>query len=715
MKRLTATSLIATALLAAGCGGGNGPEIGPVNTSSGNGNPGGSTPPVQNDPGTALFQPLQGVLPYPTDIYFRSSTDGTLNIQPANALMPLQSSVNQLDGFSTNAVIRTRFASPLAPNSLTATSVYLAQVVIDNVTKAPVLGSAKPLVLGTNPAIADFSASVATDAGVGSTILELRPLKPLVPSSGATNVGYLVVLTNGITTASGTAATPDADYAAFKTALAGNCSSIVDPSLNGLCRLTGAQLQIAGQDLKIDPATVVLSFSFSTQNTRDTMNVLANPAITGPRPLTVVNTGATTTALTPPGAATPLPGHANIYRGTLQIPYYSSRPSQANPTAPLTATWLGAPSAVDPSSRLLTRFNPVPVATETISIPVFVTVPNAASTLGAAKPAGGWPVVIFQHGLTRNRLDAVGVADSFADRGFVVVSIDLPLHGIGGADATANPFYDAANERTFNLDLVGNTSLATGPDGFIDGSGTHFVNVPSPLVTRDNLRQAAVDLLALTRSLVNLNLDADPAGDINTSRVHFIGHSLGGIVGGVYLGTAGAAEVATGELANAGGGIAQTIFDSPAFGPRIKQGLAAQGIAEGSTIYAQFIRDAQSAVDAGDPINYIASAAAPRPLLLLQVVGGGTLPNGTSSPGDQVVVNSATQRLIDTLGLQRLSTPGLNPVSDAYVNFLFGDHGSIIDPRSSLATTVEMQTESISFALSLGTAVQIGNTGVVQP
>ncbi|MEJ1960546.1 MAG: hypothetical protein WDO56_02920 [Gammaproteobacteria bacterium] len=36
----------------------------------------------------------------------------------------------------------------------------------------------------------------------------------------------------------------------------------------------------------------------------------------------------------------------------------------------------------------------------------------------------------------------------------------------------------------------------------------------------------------------------------------------------------------TGELANAGGGVAQTIFDSPAFGPRIKAGLAAQGITE---------------------------------------------------------------------------------------------------------------------------------------
>ncbi len=87
--------------------------------------------PSRTPPTTALFQPLQGVLPYPTDIYFRGSTDGTLNIQPANALMPLQSSVNQLDGFSTNAVIRTRFASPIDESSLNATNVYVAQVVID--------------------------------------------------------------------------------------------------------------------------------------------------------------------------------------------------------------------------------------------------------------------------------------------------------------------------------------------------------------------------------------------------------------------------------------------------------------------------------------------------------------------------------------------------------------------------------------------------------
>ncbi len=35
---------------------------------------------------------------------------------------------------------------------------------------------------------------------------------------------------------------------------------------------------------------------------------------------------------------------------------------------------------------------------------------------GGTKPASGWPVVIFQHGLTRNRMDAVGIADTFRGR-----------------------------------------------------------------------------------------------------------------------------------------------------------------------------------------------------------------------------------------------------------------------------------------------------------
>lgn len=705
LNRYVVLAVVSCALLLPACSSSvdNDPDVGPTTPSSGS--LPGTTAPVTPASGLrALFQVAAGVLPYPTDLYFSGSTDGTLNIAPANPLVPAQSALNALDGFGTNSVIRARFSAPVAASSLTPASVRVVQVNIDNTTKATV-GVAAVLTPGV-----DYSVGLATDAGVGNTVVEIRPLKPLVPSAGATNRGYLVLMTNGITSPAGAPAIPDTDYSTIKAALAGGaaCPTITNPTLNGVCRLTGAHLQIA-QGVGIDPANVVLSFSFSTQGTRDTLNVLAQPAGapggTTAGTFSVQATGLTTTAVNPG-----LQGKANLLVGTFTIPYYLTRPSQGNPTAALTTFWRGAVTAANPNG-FLTRFAPVPIATGSFPVPVLVTVPNAAAAGGGVKPPSGWPVLIFQHGLTRTRLDAVAVADSFADAGYVVVSIDLPLHGIA---VTTNPFYQAANERTFNLDLVNNSTLAAGPDGTIDGSGTHFVNLTSLLTTRDNLRQGAVDLLALARSLPALSVDGDAVADVDATRIHFLGHSLGGIVGGVLLGSAGPAEIRTGVLANAGGGIAQTIIDSPAFGPRIVAGLSAQGLTPGSTLFAQFIRDAQTVVESGDPVNYIAAATTARPTLLFQVVGGGSLPAGGTSLPDQVVVNSSTQRLIAAANIPRIVPPGAAQ-QVGYVNFVLGEHGSLIDPTSSLATTVEMQTEAIVFSSTLGSSIVITNAAVVQP
>src|SRR5262249_413952 len=149
---------------------------------------------------------------------------------------------------------------------------------------------------------------------------------------------------------------------------------------------------------------------------------------------------------------------SNIYVGTLTIPYYLSR------TAPLTGFWQGGPSPLDPTSHFLTRFNPVPVATENLMIPVLVTVPNAASVPGAVKPPGGCPVLIFEPGTPRTPPDLLAVADAFADRGFVPIAIALPLHGLTDRTsplyaAGANPLYAGLSlpatgsiERTFDLD-----------------------------------------------------------------------------------------------------------------------------------------------------------------------------------------------------------------------------------------------------------------------
>ena len=707
MKRLNAVVVLAAALALSGCGrsisNGTSDGIGATDTTRGNGNPAGGAAAPRTD-ARALFVPLGGILPYPNDLYFSGSTAGTLNI-PASAFSPNTPALNALDGFSTSAPISIRFSTTLDATTLTAANVRVIQVNIDNATKATV-GVVRPLTLGT-----DFSLALAPDAGATGSLLKITPLKPLTPSTGATNNGYLVLVTNGLKDVSGASVAADTDYANIKAAQP-TCAALTNATLNGICRLTGAHLTIAGA-LGVPASNVVLSFSFSTQNTRDTLNALAAIVTASPaRPIFVRPTGLTTRQLNAAFA-----GKANVFAGLLDIPYYSSR------SAPLTGSWTGNVSPIDTAgtSRFLTRFNPVPVATETLRIPVLLTVPNAASLGGGVKPAAGWPVVIFQHGINGDRTQMLALADAFADAGFVVVAIDQPLHGLTSTSnplyaRPANPLYGgtlpagaSSYEFTFDLDVVNNTTGASGPDGVIDASGTSFINLRSLLTSRDNLRQAVADLLVLTKAVTTLDVDGDGVADIDPSNVHFVGHSLGGIVGTVYAGLPSALKSVTGAMP--GGGIAQTLKDSASFGPRITAGLVALGLTPGTTLFENFFIDAQTVVDSGDPINYMSSAVALRPYHLIQVVGGG------ASPPDQVVPNSATQRLIAAAGptFVKVSAAGPNAVSRGYVNFIVGDHGSILSPAASLAATVQMQTETVAFAASGGSTILIANPAVIQP
>jgi pimeloyl-ACP methyl ester carboxylesterase len=731
MKRLIAAAMVSVAFLIGACSGGYG-TVGPPDTTGFNGNPGGSMPPPQASSSTALFHPAAGVLPYPTDLYFAGSTDGTLNIQPPNALMPAQPAVNALDGFSTTAAIRERFGGPLNPASLTAASVIVLPVTTDNLTKATtgVLGA--PLVAGT-----DYTAAPATDAGVGPTILEITPLHPLMPSTcikngqflGAqctTGTGYLVILTSGITDLGGHPAVPDTDYAAIRTAALSNpkCPSITDPTLNGICQLTAAHLAIAVQALHLNPANIVLTFSFTTQSTVDTLELLSATTLAGPaEPIKVLPTGLNTKQVNPA-----LFGLADVYVGTLDIPYYLSK------SAPLTASWNAPPFPLDKTSTFVTRFNPLPVPTATLPIPLLVTVPNAASGHATA-PAAGWPVVIFQHGITRNREDMFAVADAFAQGGFVVVAIDLPLHGITNTHdplyaSVANPLYanpllptSGSIERTFDLDVINNATGAAGPDGVIDPSGSHFINLASLLTSRDNLREGVADLISFAHALPSLNVP----GGIDATSIHYVGHSLGGIEGATYLGVVPGALVGSATLGMPGGGLTRLLLDSPSFAPQINAGLAAQGLTPGTTLYAQFFRDSQTVVDAGDPINYFALAPAQHPIHVIQVIGGDAMASGGTFPPDQVVPNSATARLIAVGGLTQVHPPGVAGATplEVYVNFTAGSHGSLLDPTCGVPAggtpeplcamaTVEMQTEAVAFALSRGTQLPVSAAPVVQ-
>jgi pimeloyl-ACP methyl ester carboxylesterase len=282
-----------------------------------------------------------------------------------------------------------------------------------------------------------------------------------------------------------------------------------------------------------------------------------------------------------------------------------------------------------------------------------------------------------------------------------VAAIDLPLHGITDPN---NGLY-TAYERTFDMDLVNNDTGEAGPDGVIDPSGQHFINLQYLLTSRDNLRQAVADLLVLRESLGGI-----VSPPLNADQVYYVGHSLGGIVGGVYLGVD--ESVTAASLAMSGGGIARLLEGSATFGPVIQAALAANGLVPGSSEYNSFMVVAQTAMDAGDPINFAAAAAEYLPIHMIEVVGG------ADSLPDQVVPNSVpgaplsgTEPLAAMMGLASVTITTFG--EGGIVRFTAGDHSSLLSIEASAAATVEMQTEIAGFLSSGGTIIPITDPSVI--
>ena len=722
-NRHAATALIASLVLA-GCSSSS-DTIGPTDPTSGNGNP--ATPPAGVGSFKALFVAVSGVLPYPTDLYFNGSVDGTLNIS-SSTLFPQRVVMNQLDGFSTTASSYFRMSQPVRNDAVMLNSSV-------RIIRAPMLrqssGVYAPVgVLGVLTPGVDYSVRVAPEIDTGGAVVEIVWLKPLAASAGqGLGTGYIVLVTTGIQNNSNEAATPDSDYLTIRTeaiaeivrsggnpAFVPTCPGITNVTLNSFCRLTYAQLAIGANPAlgpaAINPANVILSYSFTTQSTRDAL-VLISQTQTA-QPVTAVPTGLNTGSLIPG-----LPGIADVYAGTLLIPYYLTPPSAGDPTGPLTRSWRAAGASavpgIDAANRDITRFNLVPEKKADLPIPMLVFKPNGGSPSGGLKPANGWPVVVFMHGLGGDRTNAVPIADTYASQGFVVVAIDQVLHGI---TSTTNPLYagpanplaavlygPGVRERTFDVDYQNNATGAPGSDGQVDGSGrnTLFIAASAPLVIRDAWRQIGSDLITLVKSLGNMDLDGLPGGDIDLSQIHYGGISAGGIVGPACI----CSEINSFYLNVPGGPIPVIFRTSPSFSGGMNALLAgASALLQPNTaFYSQFFREMQAAVDAGDPSNYVARLAQDRPVLFTKVIG------------DTVVPNPTNDFLINATGATKVTSSGLQPVAAGapkFVTFLTGSHSSLLSPSASLAVTQEMQTHAASLVATGGAAFQVVDSTLLE-
>src|SRR5215472_13263949 len=226
MRILGAAALAVTGALLGGCfnNSSGGPSIpGPTNPESGNGQPNGGNSAKMR----ALYNVTLGLLPYPIDLYFSGSNDGTLRLPPTLTLLT-SGQINQLDGFSTTAPITERFTAAIDPATLSPADVVVIRLTLDNATKAPLLPPApgaqppQPLTYGKDYTVyvtgSAPNGAFAEAMDDGGTTLVIQPTAPLAASSGATNVGYLVLLSNGIKDRSGNVAAPDLDYATVQSA-----------------------------------------------------------------------------------------------------------------------------------------------------------------------------------------------------------------------------------------------------------------------------------------------------------------------------------------------------------------------------------------------------------------------------------------------------------------------------------------------------------------
>jgi dienelactone hydrolase len=735
MRTFHAVTLAGALLLLGGCSGQSSSKVGPTNTLSGNGAP---TPQA-----VAAFRPLfqvsLGILPYPTDLYLNGSVDGTVNA-PALAFTPNVASVNDLDGFGVNGEITVRFSSAIDAMSLAARGAItvletqmLTVTTGTSIARVPV-AVRRPLIPGV-----DYTAALSSAVDAGGQVLSITPIKPLTPSTGgvvlnplqpppglpvgsldASGVGYLVILTAAIKATDGTPALPDNDYAAIRAAVGtpnpanptAGCATLTVVLLQQVCQVTAPHLLIAA-GAGIPLQAVALTFSFTSQSTRDTLVQMAtaiqNAASPAPIAVQALPNGhggilTTKNILDPAGTNPFLIGNADVYEGTITLPYYLPTPADAtaaNPAPPLTGQWLSG-SAVSlvagaTGSRFVTRYNPIPAMTHAVTIPLLMTIPNAVM-----KPAGGWPAAVFVHGVTRTRADALAIAESYARAGIAVAAIDLPLHGITPSDRAAALRIPGVSERTFDVDYVNNATDLPPGDGAIDPSGVNFIQVASPITSRDNTRQAIVDELTLAKALpaALVVVGTTPvATPFDPNRIVLSGQSLGSIVGTTVASLP--SNIQSFGLSVPGGGVVDLLLASPAFGPAISGGVAAQ-LGFNTLLYRIFFRDAQAAIDSSDPLNHVALAVKNKPVLMHKVLG------------DSVIPNSATDRLIAAGGLNKANAAGLWPAG-SYVTFTMGTHGSLLAPGTTPAVTVEMQREIVAFGATLGQGFPITDASNVQP
>jgi hypothetical protein len=187
------------------------------------------------------------------------------------------------------------------------------------------------------------------------------------------------------------------------------------------------------------------------------------------------------------------------------------------------------------------------------------------------EPAGGWPVAIVGHGFTDSKQGfPITTASMMAKNGIATIAINVVGHG-GGPLGTLTVLKTDGTSVTFS---AGGRGFDQDGNGTIDS--TEGVSAAPPFTAvgnRDGLRQTVIDLMQLTREIqVGIDVNGDGKPDLDASKISYFGQSFGGIYGTTFLGVEPA--VHAGVLNVPGGSITEIARLSPSFRPLVGIALA---------------------------------------------------------------------------------------------------------------------------------------------
>ncbi|NOZ13371.1 MAG: hypothetical protein GXO69_06950 [Acidobacteria bacterium] len=606
---------------------------------------------------TALFDPAAGIIPFPNDLLINPAT-GLVNIPNPDGLDAI-ASVNSLDGFSTTSAIT--FYLDGAPKADTVNSDTVK--LIDLITGQPVSVVFMPF-----------------DSTTGA--ISMVPVTPL-----KSRHKYAMVVTTGVLDSNNTPIEPSQVFYLMRSA-----NSLVDENGHSVSSLlddqTAAMLEPARLAMKpmfdfmasigIPRTSIAVASVFTTESIyQDYQTLRAQLA----------------------GMAPPAPVFAGQYLGDAMVgAFYQGVMAQTGIDFPHDAVGgvltgaFGSPNYI--SNPLVGYFMKDAqgnfVEQNVAMVPFILVVP---------KGPGPFPVVIFQHGFTRTKMDALAIANTFASAGMATISMDLVLHG------------DRAG------DYMNNSTGEMVPDGQLDPSGALFLNLKSLRTSRDNIRQSNVDQMMMVKMLqAGVDYTGDGNPDLVPMNFVYCGQSLGAMTGTNLMAIEPAIKTAV--LNVPGGIITQLLINSPTFGPVINAGLAAEGLTPGSPEYNQFFLMTQTVIDSADPVNYAPHVlngdicGVDKYVLMQEAIGDTVVPNVAGDAEARAFGPDFPQvkPIVHAISGMTTADPG---VASGLFQFDTPNHGFLLAPDpSNPQFTYYGQLQTVNY---LGSYLMTGTPMILDP